>query len=139
MPFFDEKTGALTLGKGYRLTAFMPDSGVLSVLRSIGGSPSDWSADIIPFSAIAVSGGRITLIAFLEEDRLSTIKISVVSIKPKRVPAADQQRAFLFSLFGVSDPCPDTQRSCCLAMSFGSLTISTDPRTGHASACLTYQ
>jgi len=139
MPFFDEKTGALALGKGCRLTAHMPDSGVLSVLRSVGGPPADWRENIIPFPAIGVSGGRIALIAFLEEDRLTAVHLSVVSTEPKTAPSSDQQRAFLFSLFGIHDPCPDTKQCCCFVSGFGSLAISTDPRTGYAAAHLTYQ
>ena len=140
MPFMDESNGALTLSKKCVLTARMPMGRVLAALRVLAGSAAEMEdKGIIPFPACAVEGGQIAPIAFLEEGLLMAVSLSAVSVGAKPQATAEAQRAFLFSLFHCKDPCPDTQRTCHLACSFGSVMISTDPRTGRALAHLSYR
>ena len=137
MPFVDENSGAMALAKGCLLTARMPAAEVLAALHALGGDCPD-PGDIIPFPACPVRGGQVGAAAFLEEGRLTAIPLSVVFVGHKAMPPADQQRAYLFSLLRCKDPCPDTQRTCRLACAFGSILLSTDPRTGCAHARLSY-
>lgn len=139
MPFFNEKSGAVTLAKGYSLTAHMQAADLLMALGALRGVfPGLGESRIVPFPVLKVRGGRIAILAFLEESKLASVRLSVVAIGQKTMPPAEQQRAFLFSLIRCKDLCPDTQRSCRIACAFGSVTISTDPRTGSALARIAY-
>ncbi len=139
MPFFDDQSGALTLPTGHQLTGRMPKAEVLRALESL--SPRETLLEenrTIPFPSLDVPGGRVALLAFLAHGLLKHVHIFPTGIGQKTVLTAEQQRAFLFSLVRLKDPCPDTGRSCQITCPFGSLGLSTDPRTGFATLRLSY-
>jgi hypothetical protein len=139
MPFIDEHSGTITLAKGCILSAHMPAKDVLTALRMRNGTSEDLGeGGMIPFPACPVKGGVIAAIAFLENGLLSAVNLSVVAIGQRGSASAEQERAFLFSLLRLRDPRPDTQRTCQLAYTFGSVMVSTDPRTGRALARVLY-
>jgi len=140
MPFVDELSGTLALAKNCVLTARMPFKKVMAALRLLTGTAPDLDeGGIVPFPACPVEGGQVAPIAFLEDGLLVAVSLSVVSVGARLQPTAESQRAFLFALLGCKDPCPDTQRTCHLACTFGGIMISTDPRTGRALAYVSYR
>ncbi len=139
MPFFNEATGALAFENGLCLLSGSTKKELAEALARLGGSaPTSPAWDHLPFPACPVSGGLLAPLCFVQEDRLRAVTLTVVAAGQKLTPTAEQQRAFLFACFHAKDPCPDTQRSCVLRTDFGSITLSTDPRLGHALARVTY-
>lgn len=137
--FFDEKTGALTFETGLRLIPYMTRKDLLAALKEAGGTSRDLGeSGILPFPSCPVAGGALAPVCFLQEDRLAAVTLTVVSVGQKTALSAEQQRAFLFASFRAKDPCPDTQRNCVLHCAFGAISLCTDPRSGHASARVSY-
>ncbi len=140
MPFFDEISGTLTFQNGLRLSPFAQREALLELLQKAGGTAPDLGTEgVLVFPAGPVKGGSVAPVCLLRDDALWQISLSVGSVGPKPTPTAEQQRAFLFGLFRLKDPCPDTQRNCLFRGDGWTLTLSTDPRLGHAIASLSYR
>ena len=137
--FFDEKTGALTFETGLSLTPFLSRTDLLAALREAGGtSPDLGKSGVLSFPSCPVAGGALAAVCFLREDFLSAVTLTAAAVGQRTPLTAEQQRAFLFACFQAKDPCPDTQRNCVLRCAFGTITLCTDPRSGHASARVEY-
>jgi hypothetical protein len=137
--FFNEKSGALTFETGLRLAPNMTRKDLLAALKEAGGASRDLGeSGIFPFPPCPVAGGSLAPVCFLQEDRLASVTLTVVSVGQKTALSAEQQRSFLFTSFRAKDPCPDTLRNCVLQCAFGAITLCTDPRSGRASARVSY-
>ena len=140
MQFFDEKSGALALGRGCSLSARMTEEAVLENRAHLGKSDvQPKRGGMVPFPSIKAGKGRIAPLAIVEGGVLRAVHLWTAATKGRPPQTAHQQRAFLFSLLGCKDPCPDTLKSCHVACEFGSMTLSSDPRTGCALARITYR
>ncbi|NLV58587.1 MAG: hypothetical protein GXY67_07425 [Clostridiales bacterium] len=133
--FFNDKTGTLTFETSLCLTPFMIRRDLMAALQDAGSTIHDLDkSDILPLPAFAVEGGTLAPVCFLLNDRLVAVTLTASSVGQKTALTGEQQRAFLFASFRAKDPCPDTLRNCILHGGFGSITLCTDPRSGHASA-----
>lgn len=140
MPFFDEKSGALTFDEGLRLIPHMEKEALLAALKKArGASPDLGASGIVAFPACRARGGLLAPICTLKEGRLSAVSLVVQAVSQGRAPTAAEQRGFLFLLLCLKDPCPDTLRNCVFKAEGATVSISTDPRLGGALARIQYR
>ncbi len=140
MLFFEEKVGKLTFDNGLRLAPNLPIQQVQAARKTLDGvTPPAEDFGIFPFPPCPVAGGRLAPVCFFQEGKLKAVSLTVVTVGQKNTPDAEQQRAFLFACFSAKDPSPDTLRNCILRCTFGTVTLSTDPRSGHALARIAYR
>ena len=108
--------------------------------RSLGGVQVYLEeAGIVPFPACPEKEGSVAVVCLLRDGKLTEVCLTVEAARQCPMPTADQQRAFLFALFCLRDPCPDARRSCVFQSGEATVSICADPRLGGAAACVAYR
>ena len=130
----NELTGELRSAAKRQPDAFGPQ--MLDRIERLLGS--DAFDRVVPLPAMPVVGGELAPVCSFHGDRLHAVSFSVTAVGLKPA-SADQQRAFLFECAHVQDPAPDTRKCVSLYCGFGSVVLSTDPRSGQAQMRLTYR
>ncbi len=143
MAFFDPESGELLFACGLRLHAGMKRADVLSALRRCAQPPADlaFTAEdsFVPFPAFRVPGGQAAPICVLRHGVLRAVELNVAAVGQREHPPAELARAMLFGLARCKDPAPDSRAPVLLSCAFGTLLVSTDPRTGASTLRVTYK
>ena len=132
----DETSGKLALSDAFSLWANMPRKRVIDGLEAISGKPC--ALDDAQHATMASSGAFV-----LDKAALSCVcsfhlgRLRSLVLYPQGGSAAEQ-RALLLAIIGAQDPCPDPAPPALLRYTFGTVWISTDPRSGNASLRITY-
>lgn len=133
MRFFNPDTGEVRFPGGLCLRGGIPAEQIDPNLRSLPGEDT-----VFCLPALAVEGGALAPVCVLAENGLSVLRLTAVSVSGRQQTPGERQRAFLFGLFGLKDPCPDTQQSVRIKAPFGHLTLYSDPVSGQAGALVEY-
>lgn len=133
MMFLTPETGELRFPGGLSLRAGMEAREIDPHLRSLPGQEAVFCLPQLP-----VEGGLLAPVCVLEDGRLAAVRLTAAAVTGRHETPGERQRAFLFALLGLKDPCPDTRQSVQVTAPFGSLTLYTDPVTGQAGALVEY-
>lgn len=133
MLFFNPETGEMNFSDDLCLRGGMPVHAIDPHLCYTGAQEA-----VYCLPQLAVEGGSVGVVLTADGDGLATVRISAVSVTGRHQTPGERQRAFLFHLFRLTDPCPDTQQNVRLKAPFGRLTLYTDPVTGQAGALVEY-
>lgn len=133
MSFFNPETGEMQFSNGLCLRGGMPVDAIDPHLRYTGSQEA-----VYCLPPLAVEGGSLGAVLTADPNGLRSLRLMVASITGRHQVPGERQRAFLFDLFRLADPCPDTQQNVRLKAPFGRLTLYTDPVTGQAGALLEY-
>ena len=133
MQFFNPHTGEMHFPCGLCLRGGIPAEQIDPNLRAL---PGEDTAFCLPH--LAVEGGALAPVCTLGEGGLAAVRLTAVSVNGRQQTPGERQRAFLFGLFGLKDPCPDTQQPVRIRAPFGHLTLYTDPVSGQAGALVEY-
>lgn len=133
MRFFNPETGEMLFSDGLCLRGGMPVDAIDPHLCYTGTQEA-----VYCLPALAVEGGSLGVVLTADRDGLRTARLTAVSVTGRQQTPGERQRAFLFDLFRLSDPCPDTRQNVRLKAPFGRLTLHTDPVTGQAGALVEY-
>lgn len=134
MIFLTPETGEICFPDGLCLRAGMQPREIDPHLRSHPGQEAVFS-----LPAMAVEGGSLAAVCVLNDAGLHTVRLTAAAVTGRQQTPADRQRAFLFGLLGLKDPCPDTRQSVSIKAPFGRLTVYTDPVSGQAGALVEYR
>ncbi len=134
MMFLTPETGEIRFSGGLSLRAGTGAREIDPHLRTLPGQDT-----VFCLPRLAVEGGSLAPVCILDDGGLHTVRLTAVSVTGRQQTPGDRQRAFLFGLLGLKDPCPDTQQSVRVKAPFGTLTIYTDPVTGQAGALVEYR
>ena len=134
MVFLCAETGRLSFSDGLTLTEGMP----AERLNERFHNPI--ADDLTLFlGAHPLRGGSLAPVCLLDRRGLRCVTLHVEGVGPKGGAGADKQRSFLFSVFSLRDPCPDSRRGVQARFPFGSVTIYTEPYSGGAAARVEYR
>ena len=133
MTFFNPDTGELCFAGGLCLTGNMDVQAIDPHFRYAGQQEA-----VYCLPALAVEGGALAPVLTLNENGLSVLRLTAATVTGRQQTPGERQRAFLFGLFGLKDPCPDTQQPVRIKAPFGHLTLYTDPVSGQAGALVEY-
>ena len=133
MRFFDPDTGEVCFPGGLCLRGGIAAEQIDPNLRSLPGEDT-----VFCLPALAVEGGALAPVCVLDGSGLASLRLTAVSVNGRQQTPGERQRAFLFGLFGLKDPCPDTQQPVRIKAAFGYLTLYTDPVSGQAGALVEY-
>lgn len=134
MKFFTPETGEIRFPGGLSLRGGMPARAIDPHFCCPPGREA-----VFCLPRLAVEGGSLAPVCLLAEDALRTVRLSAVSVTGRQQTPGERQRAFLFALLGLADPCPDTQQTVRIKAAFGYLTLYTDPVSGQAEALVEYR
>lgn len=133
MMFLTPETGEIRFSGGLCLRAGMSAREIDPHLCSLPGQDA-----VFCLPQLAVEGGSLAPVCVVGDSGLHTLRLTAVSVTGRQQTPGDRQRAFLFRLLGLEDPCPDTQQSVQVQAPFGRVTVYTDPVTGQAGALVEY-
>lgn len=134
MVFLCAETGRLSFSDGLTLAEGMP----AEHLDKRFHNPTTEDLTLL-LAAHPVGGGCLAPVCVLDEGGLRSVTLHTPCPQPQNGWTADKQRAFLFSVFALRDPCPDSRRGVKVQYPFGWIAIYTQPYTGGASARLEYR
>ncbi len=134
MMFLTPDTGEIRFPDGLCLRAGMQAREIDPHLRSHPGQEA-----VFTLPRMAVEGGSVAAVCVLDDGGLHTVRLTAAAVTGRQQTPADRQRAFLFGLLGLKDPCPDTQQTVRVKAPFGRVTMYTDPVTGQAGVLVEYQ
>lgn len=134
MPFLNMDSGDLVFSDGFCLRAGM-SAQELTADQAV--PPLDGEA-VLLLPARGVRGGSVAPVCEFQHNGLCRVTLAVDTVGGRTERNAGRQRAFLFSLLCLRDPCPDTRRCVRVRCPFGEALLFSDPYTGYASARLLY-
>ena len=133
MMFLTPETGEIRFPGGLCLRGGMEARQIDPHLRSHPGQET-----VFCLPRLAVEGGSLAAVCLVGDHGLHTVRLTAVSVTGRQQTPGERQRAFLFGLLGLTDPCPDTRQSVRVKAPFGKVTLYTDPVTGQAGALVEY-
>lgn len=133
MPFMDAQTGRMTFLDGLSLYSGMPAQEINERFQN----PIERDITLC-LKERPVEGGSLAPVCVLDAHGLRCVTLYAHSPAGRQDAGADRQRAFLFAVLRLKDPCPDTRRAVKVRCAFGTVLIDTEPYTGVAAARLEY-
>lgn len=134
MMFFNPDTGEMRFPEGLCLRGGMDAREIDPHFRFTGDQEA-----VFCLPAQTVEGGSTGVVCIVDGQGLRAVRLAGVSVTGRQQTPGERQRAFLFGLFRLKDPCPDSLQSVRVKAPFGKLTLYTDPVTGQAGAMVEYQ
>ena len=133
MTFFNPETGEMRFPGGLCLRSGMEAREMDPHFRFTGEQEA-----VFCLPAQTVAGGSAGVVCIVDGGGLRAVRLTGVAVTGRQQTPGERQRAFLFGLFRLKDPCPDSLQSVRVKAPFGRLTLYTDPVTGQAGAMVEY-